>query len=56
VTDHRIGLTLYQLDSVMQGHLHTVIDAVTTYYQTEKLKQEAGNDHSNGAGAGNKPS
>jgi peptide chain release factor 1 len=56
VTDHRIGLTLYQLDQVMQGHLHPVIDAVATYYQTEKLKQEAAHDHSNGAVAGNRPS
>ena len=40
VTDHRIGLTLHQLDMVMDGRLEPIIDALTTYYQTEKLKQE----------------
>ena len=41
VTDHRIGLTLHQLDFVMDGKLDPVVDALTTYYQTEKLKQQA---------------
>jgi peptide chain release factor 1 len=41
ITDHRIGLTLYQLEAVLQGNLDPVIDAVTTYFQAEKLKQEA---------------
>ena len=41
VTDHRIGLTLHQLDQVMDGKLPTIIDALTTHYQTEKLKQQA---------------
>jgi peptide chain release factor 1 len=40
VTDHRIGLTLHQLDIVMEGRLDPIIDALTTYYQAEKLKQE----------------
>ena len=40
VTDHRIGLTLHQLDIVMDGRLDPVIEALTAYYQTEKLKQE----------------
>ncbi len=39
VTDHRIGLTLHQLDRVMDGRLDEIIDALITYYQTEKLKQ-----------------
>ena len=39
VTDHRIGLTLHQLDFVMDGKLDQVIDALTTYFQAEKLKQ-----------------
>ena len=57
VTDHRIGLTLYQLDQVMQGSLHPVIDAVTTHFQTEKMRQEnESNGPTNGAGPGNKPS
>ena len=40
VTDHRIGLTLHQLDQVMQGNLEVLTSALTTYYQTEKLKEE----------------
>ena len=40
VTDHRIGLTLHQLDIVMEGRLDPIIDALITYYQTEKLKQQ----------------
>ena len=41
VTDHRIGLTLHQLVEVMDGKLQPIIDALTTHYQAEKLKQEA---------------
>src|SRR5262249_28335072 len=41
VTDHRIGLTLHQLDFVMDGKLEPIVDALTTYYQTEKLKQQS---------------
>jgi peptide chain release factor 1 len=40
VTDHRIGLTLHQLDFVIDGRLDAIIDALTTYYQTEKLRQQ----------------
>ncbi len=40
VSDHRIGLTLYQLDLFMQGLIDEVIDALVTHYQTEKLKAE----------------
>jgi peptide chain release factor 1 len=40
VTDHRIGLTLHQLDMVMEGRLDPIFDALTTYYQAEKLKEE----------------
>jgi peptide chain release factor 1 len=40
VTDHRIGLTLHQLDVVMDGKLDPIVDALTTYYQAEKLKQQ----------------
>ena len=38
VTDHRIGLTLHQLDQVMEGKVEPFIEALTTHYQTEKLK------------------
>lgn len=40
VTDHRIGLTLHQLDQVMEGRLDPLVDALTTYYQAERLKQQ----------------
>ena len=41
VTDHRIGLTIHQLDQVMDGALDAFISALTTYYQAEKLKEES---------------
>src|ERR671933_104603 len=41
VTDHRIGLTIHQLDLVMQGALDEIINALVTHYQAEKLKAEA---------------
>jgi peptide chain release factor 1 len=40
VTDHRIGLTLHQLDLVMDGRLQPIIDALTTYYQSERLREQ----------------
>ena len=40
VTDHRIGLTLHQLDLIMEGRLEPLISALTTHYQTEKLKEQ----------------
>jgi peptide chain release factor 1 len=40
VSDHRIGLTLHQLDLVMDGGLDAIIEALTTHYQAEKLKDE----------------
>ena len=41
LTDHRVGLTLHQLDQVMQGKIDEIIEAVTAHFQTEKLKQES---------------
>src|ERR1700736_4331560 len=41
VTDHRIGLTLHQLDRIVEGDLEPIVDALTTSFQTEKLKQQA---------------
>jgi len=38
VTDHRIGLTLYQLESFLDGDLDEMIDALITNDQAEKLK------------------
>ena len=39
VTDHRIGLTVYTLDAVMNGNLDVLIDALTTADMEEKLKE-----------------
>ncbi len=39
LTDHRIGLTLYQLDNVMDGDLEEVINALVTADQAERLKE-----------------
>jgi peptide chain release factor 1 len=46
VTDHRIGLTLHQLDQVMEGKLEAIVEALTTYYQTQKLKEQGGDQAS----------
>ncbi len=40
LTDHRIGLTLHQLDLIVEGHLQPVVDALTSYYQSERLRAE----------------
>jgi peptide chain release factor 1 len=40
VTDHRIGFTLHQLDQVIEGKLEPLVDALTTHYQAEKLKEQ----------------
>jgi peptide chain release factor 1 len=41
VTDHRIGMTIYQLDLFMEGAIDEMLDALVTHYQAEKLKAEA---------------
>ena len=40
VSDHRIGLTLHQLDQVMEGKLAPLVDGLVTHYESERLKQE----------------
>ncbi len=40
VTDHRINLTLYKLDAIMEGELDELIDALIVDEQTRKLKEE----------------
>jgi peptide chain release factor 1 len=40
LTDHRIGLTLHQLDLIIEGRLQPVIDALTSYYQAERLRDQ----------------
>ena len=39
VTDHRIGLTLYKIDAIMDGDLDEIIDALVTADQAEKLQK-----------------
>ena len=41
LTDHRIGLTLYKLDAVMDGDLDDIIDALTTARQAEQLAERS---------------
>ncbi len=40
VTDHRIGLTLYKIDTIMNGDLDELIDPIVTHYRTEMLKAQ----------------
>ncbi len=39
VTDHRVGLTLHKLEQVLEGDLDDIIDALSTHYQTERLRE-----------------
>jgi peptide chain release factor 1 len=41
LTDHRINLTLYQLDRVMEGDIDEIVDGLITHYQAEVLKATA---------------
>ncbi|MBW2624161.1 MAG: peptide chain release factor 1, partial [Deltaproteobacteria bacterium] len=38
LTDHRIGLTLYRLEEIMEGEIQEIIGALATHYQAEALK------------------
>ncbi|MBL0731478.1 MAG: peptide chain release factor 1 [Desulfosarcina sp.] len=38
VTDHRVGLTLYKLEEIMQGNIDEIIDELTTFYQARALQ------------------
>jgi peptide chain release factor 1 len=40
MTDHRIGLTLYRLDAIMQGDIGEIADALRAHYQMEALQQQ----------------
>ncbi len=42
MTDHRIGLTLYKLDMIMQGEINEIVDGLRQHYQMEALKEQAG--------------
>ncbi len=39
MTDHRVGLTLYKLDSIMAGDIQEIIDELKTFHQAEALKE-----------------
>lgn len=39
ITDHRIGMTLQNIDSVMEGELDEFIDALTSHFQSESIKK-----------------
>ena len=41
LTDHRIGLSLHQLDLIMQGRLQQIVDALTAHYQAEQLRADS---------------
>lgn len=40
LTDHRIGLTLYQLPEIMEGKIDEVLSSLVAYYQMEALKEQ----------------
>jgi peptide chain release factor 1 len=43
VTDHRIGLTLYRLETILEGEINEIVSALTTHYQAEALRGELEN-------------
>ncbi len=40
LTDHRIGLTLYKLDQIVEGDIDQVVEPVRAYFQAEALKAQ----------------
>ncbi|MGC9977241.1 MAG: peptide chain release factor-like protein, partial [Syntrophales bacterium] len=42
VTDHRIGLTLYNLESILDGNVQPILDALTTHFQSKALQESIG--------------
>jgi len=38
MTDHRIGLTLYKLDSIMEGDIAPILEELATHYQAQALQ------------------
>jgi peptide chain release factor 1 len=49
LTDHRIGLTLYRLESIMEGEIDEVIEALGTYYQTQALLAQSSDENKSSA-------
>jgi peptide chain release factor 1 len=52
VTDHRIGLTIHQLDRIMEGEIDPLLSACATHFNALKLQEQSANDAKNGAPAG----
>src|SRR5215217_8232432 len=52
ITDHRIGFTMHQLDAALDGDLNQLIDAATTHFNSEKLKDVTARDEDEGEGTG----
>ena len=44
MTDHRINLTIYRLDEVMEGKLDSLIEPIVQEYQSDQLAALAGQD------------
>ncbi len=42
VTDHRIGLTLYKIEQILNGDIDEIVDGLITYYRAEMLKSDEG--------------
>ena len=49
VTDHRIGVTLYQLDSYMAGDIEGLLSQLSAYYEAEALKSQSSSDNPSSA-------
>ncbi len=45
ITDHRIGLTIHQLDQVMGGEFEYLVDPLVAHFQAEALKKQASNSY-----------
>jgi len=43
VTDHRIGITLYRLDEILEGNIQEIIEALIAHFQAEALKAQIEN-------------
>jgi peptide chain release factor 1 len=43
VTDHRIGLTLYKLEDILQGEINELIEQLTTFFQAQALQNAQSN-------------
>jgi peptide chain release factor 1 len=50
VTDHRIGLTLYKLDKIVEGDLNELIGALRAHHQAEQLQRQVEGDERQGPG------